>query len=223
MTRHSVAIGAMRAIGALALAACTRGEPPTFDAGPGASPAVAPLPPPSGAAPPPSQTALDAGVAPPSAPADDPGKLPQTDEKPAASGVAFTQRMGTLWDAIVHDEPERALPAFFPLSAYEQVKAVGNPEGDWRRRLVAAYRRDIHALHKRLGAHAADAKLVGVEVPDDRARWVEPGEEYNKLGYHRVYGTRIRYEVDGRERSFPVSSLISWRGQWYVVHLTGFK
>ena len=62
-----------------------------------------------------------------------------------------------------------------------------------------------------------------VEVPDDRARWIEPGEEGNKLGYYRVYGTRIVYEVDGKERTFDVSSLISWRGEWYVVHLTGFK
>ena len=34
---------------------------------------------------------------------------------------------------------------------------------------------------------------------------------------------RYRYEVDGKERSFEVKSLISWRGEWYVVHLSGFK
>jgi hypothetical protein len=40
-----------------------------------------------------------------------------------------------------------------------------------------------------------------------------------------VYGTRIVFqpESDAKERSFDVSSLISWRGEWYVVHLTGFK
>jgi hypothetical protein len=65
---------------------------------------------------------------------------------------------------------------------------------------------------------------VKVDVPQDRAKWVDPGEEYNKLGYYRVYGTHIVYETgSGKERTFDVSSLISWRGQWYVVHLTGFK
>ncbi len=115
------------------------------------------------------------------------------------------------------------MPFFFPVTAYEQVKAVGSPASDWRRRLVAAYKRDIHALHKRLGDKAESAKLVRLDVPDERARWVEPDEEYNKLGYYRVYGTRIVYEVDGKERTFDISSLISWRGEWYVVHLTGFK
>ena len=121
------------------------------------------------------------------------------------------------------DDPEHALSAFFPLSAYEQVKAIANAGSDWRRRLVAAYKRDVHALHKRLGDHSTDARFLRIEVPQDRARWVEPNEESNKLGYYRVYGTRLVYEVDGKERSFEITSLISWRGEWYLVHLTGFK
>ncbi len=117
------------------------------------------------------------------------------------------------------------MPFFFPVTAYEQVKAIPSPAGDWRRRLVAAYKRDIHGLNKRLvDTKAIDsAKFVRLDVPDERARWVEPNEESNKLGYYRVYGTRIIYEVDGKEKSLEISSLISWRGEWYVVHLTGFK
>jgi hypothetical protein len=38
-----------------------------------------------------------------------------------------------------------------------------------------------------------------------------------------VYGTRLAYEVEGKERTLEVTSLISWRGAWYVVHLSGFK
>ena len=60
-------------------------------------------------------------------------------------------------------------------------------------------------------------------MPDARARWVDPGEEYNKIGYYRVFGSRLRYEVDGAARSFDVKSLISWRGEWYVVHLGAIK
>jgi len=223
----------------VAASACHRGEPP---APPGIDAAVAPLPPPPGrpagesataaAAAPGSASAAAAAAAAAAAPgpaaaaADagpDPGTLPQTKDRPESKTPAFEARVAALWDGVVHDDPERAMPAFFPVTAYEQVKAVGNPASDWRRRLVAAYKRDIHALHKRLGDGATEAKLVRAEVPDDRARWVEPGDEYNKLGYYRVYGTRIVYTVDGKERSFDVSSLISWRGEWYVVHLTGFK
>jgi hypothetical protein len=208
----------------LALSAC-RGDPPA----PNIDAAVAPLPPPGSAGPrvatSPSGSA-SASVSPvASAPVDagDPGTLEQTRDKPKGAGATFDTRIAAMWDGIVHDDPDRAMPFFFPVTAYEQVKALANPSSDWRRRLVANYKRDLHALHNRLGDNAESAKFVRIEVPDDRARWVDPGEESNKLGYWRVYGTRIVYEVDGKERSFDVSSLISWRGEWYVVHLTGFK
>jgi hypothetical protein len=213
---------------ALPLVACPRGEPP---APAGVDAAVAALPPPvtSGGSSAPAATSPAASGAPAVAqtdPADagpDPGTLPQTKDKPEASGAAFDARIAALWDGIVRDDPERAMPFFFPLTAYEQVKAITNAGSDWRRRLVAAYKRDVHALHKRLPEHATDAKFLRADVPQDRARWVEPNEESNKLGYYRVYGTRLVYEVDGKERSLEVTSLISWRGEWYVVHLSGFK
>ncbi|MDB4947286.1 MAG: hypothetical protein JWP97_6820 [Labilithrix sp.] len=212
-------------------AGCKGSEPPSVT---GLDGSVAPLPPPpgaSGSAEPQSARAgvtvaassdtPDAGAAPVEV---DPGTLPQTHDKPEASGAAFDARVAALWEAVQKDDPERGLPAFFPVTAYDQVKAIPNASSDWRHRLVSAYKRDIHALHKRLGDHAADAKLLRAEVPQDRARWVDPGEESNKLGYYRVYGTRIVYDDgSGKERSFDVSSLISWRGAWYVVHLTGFK
>jgi hypothetical protein len=204
-----------RAIVLVSLLAGCRGDPPV----PNVDAAVAPLPPPqsaapaaSSAAPPPVTSAVaDAG---------DPGTLEQTRDKPKASGAAFDARIAAMWDAIVHDDADRGMPFFFPVTAYEQVKSLANPSSDWRRRLVANYRRDVHALHGRVGD---GAKFLRVEAPEDRARWVDPGEEGNKLGYWRVYGTRIVYEADGKERTFDVSSLISWRGEWYVVHLTGFK
>jgi hypothetical protein len=88
---------------------------------------------------------------------------------------------------------------------------------------VSAYAHDIHALHARLGDDAASAKLVGIDVPQARARWVDPGEEYNKIGYWRVFGSRLRYDVGGTSGSFEIKSLISWRGEWYVVHLSAVR
>lgn len=226
------------ALASVALVACHRGEPPSAAGWDGS---VAPLPTPpapvaiaAGSAGPaadaggggsaaPTASAAPAAATPAADAGPDPGTLPQTKDKPEASSPAFDARVAALWEAIVKDEPDRAMPAFFPVTAYEQVKGIPNPASDWRRRLVAAYKRDIHALHKRLGEHAADAKFVRADVPQDRARWVEPNEESNTLGYYRVYGTRLVYEVDGKERTLEVTSLISWRGEWYVVHLSGFK
>jgi len=62
------------------------------------------------------------------------------------------------------------MPFFFPLGAYQQVKAIANPESDWKHRLVAHYARDIHALAKEVGP---DAKLLRVEVPAG-GRWWSP-------------------------------------------------
>lgn len=223
-----------------AATACSHGAPPTPA---GIDAAVSPLPSPSAAladartpdasaastvanadAGAPHDAGASGATASASAPdAGDPGALPQTRDKPKGNGEGFEKRAALLFDAIVADDPDRAIPFFFPVTAYEQVKAIAYPASDWRRRLIGAFKRDIHGLHKRLGDKAASAKLVRFDVPDDRARWVEPDEESNKLGYWRVYGTHIVYEVDGKERTFDVSSLISWRGEWYVVHLTGFK
>jgi hypothetical protein len=156
-------------------------------------------------------------------PAIDPGALPQTDEHPTASGATFTAGADALWEAVRQDKPELGLPFFFPKSAYLQVKAISDPASDYQNRLIANFAEDVHSLHAQLGANAADAKLVGVNVPDDQAVLVQPGEESNKLSYWRVYGSTMRYDVDGQSGSFPVTSLISWRGEWYVVHLGAIR
>jgi hypothetical protein len=222
---------------ASALAAgCDRREPPAPVGSPSvALPELAPPAPVRDLSGGPSTTSASGPTAPapssppaaPSAPPDaiavDPATLPQTRDRPKASGAAFDARVRALWDAIVADDPDRALVFFFPLGGYEQVKDVGDPATDWRRRLVAAYTHDIHTLHARLGADAPRATLTGLDVPEARGRWVDPGEEYNKIGYYRVFGSRLRFEVDGEARSFEVKSLISWRGDWYVVHLSAIR
>ena len=111
------------------------------------------------------------------------------------------------------------MPFFFPERAYLQVKAIADPATDYQQRLIANYEQDIHALHALLGADATRAQLTGINVPDSQAVLVQPGEESNQLPYWRVYGTTLHYTLNGQTNSMPVTSLISWRGQWYVVHL----
>jgi hypothetical protein len=177
----------------------------------------------------PSSTTTSAGATAPSALEEsttvtpptvvDPGALPQTDTKPDAAGAAFATRVAGLWRAIVEDQPNLAMPFFFPRSAYLQVKAVADPALDYESRLVANYDNDIHTLHAELGTDAGRAQFSEIDVPGNDAVLVQPGEESNKLSYWRVYGTLLHYTVNGTTRSFPVTSLISWRGEWYVVHL----
>jgi hypothetical protein len=163
-------------------------------------------------------TAVSSTVAPPPTTVD-PGSLPQTPEKPTTTGSAFSARVDALWKAIATDDTSLAMPFFFPLGAYLQVKDLSNPTQDYQQRLVANYVADIHTLHSQLGANAATASFSGIDVPDAQAQWILPGVEFNKGSYWRVYGTTLRYTSGGVARTFTVSSLISWRGEWYVVHL----
>ena len=148
----------------------------------------------------------------------DPGTLPQTMDQPTTTDPQFVAGVQSFWQAIVTDTPATAMPFFFPLTAYQQVKAIANPASDWQQRLVGAYQQDIHTLHASLGTGAATAQLAGIDVPSGD-QWVQPGAEYNKLPYWRIYGTTVRYTDAGRPGSFRIASMISWRGRWYIVHL----
>jgi hypothetical protein len=129
--------------------------------------------------------------------------------------------MTDLWAGIVSGQPDLAMPAFFPLVAYEQVKAIADPASDWRSRLVAEFRADVLAAHELIGDRARQASLLEVIVPDQAAGWVSPGGCANGVGYWHVANARLVYRVDGRLMSFGIATLISWRGRWYVVHLGG--
>lgn len=146
-------------------------------------------------------------------------ELPQTSDRPESDARVDALARGLL-DAIAHDDPSLARAFFFPLPAYRQVKAIQDPDRDWTKRLIAAYERDIHALAKVV---PADAVFVSYDIPAKGPHWVDPGREWNKLGYFRVFGTRLRYVAGGKPASIPIKSMISWRGRWYIVHLSGYE
>jgi hypothetical protein len=150
--------------------------------------------------------------------------LPQTEERPTTSGASFQRRVEQLCQAIIEGAPAQAHGAFFPLLAYSQVKAVADPGRDYRLRLLAHFDRDILDYHRRLARRPGPYRCGGITVPENLARWMKPGSEYNKLGYFRVLRAHLQL-VDAAEKttSFEVTSLISWRGEWYVVHLNGFE
>jgi hypothetical protein len=156
--------------------------------------------------------------------AADGAPLAQTDAFPSLDSASYRARLDLLWRAIVQDDAALARPAFFPLVAYAQVKAIPNPAADYEARLMKAFARDIHAYHQKLGDDAASARLLRLDVPVAKAKWMAPGSEGNKLGYERVLDSILVFvDGKGKERTLPVKSMISWRGEWYVVHLAGFK
>ena len=131
----------------------------------------------------------------------------------------FRAEMKALWTGIRTGKVSAALPAFFPLGAYKQVKAIADPAADYQARLIGEYNLDIASAHALLGSDAHAARLVGVQVPADYAHWVDPGACYNGIGYYEVPNSRVVYREAGQLQSFGIASMISWRGVWYVVHL----
>jgi hypothetical protein len=191
-----------------------------------ATPSAAPAP-----APAPAGSTAPASAAPTATDADEPAllaadgtPLPQTEERPSVTAPRFQRRIQRLAAAIISGDVEKAKDTFFPLVAYAQVKDVQKPERDYRYRLLAHFERDIREYRKALGKQAEQAEFVGITVPEERAEWMKPGKEGNRLGYFRVLRSRLRFRLPGgKEQSFELTSMISWRGEWYVVHLHGFE
>jgi len=144
------------------------------------------------------------------------GNLEQTTAFPRTTSTAFHNAMHDLWLAVTAGNASLALPAFFPETAYVQVKAIADPEADWRSRLWDDFTLDVKAAHALVGHQA---RLIKIIVPAQYAAWVSPGGCYNSVGYWHVPGARVVYQQGGETRSFGIASLISWRGDWYVVHL----
>ncbi|MHB8244074.1 MAG: hypothetical protein ACYDGN_01795 [Acidimicrobiales bacterium] len=142
------------------------------------------------------------------------------------------REMQALWRGIVTDSISTAIASFFPEAAYNQLKAIPDPSEDWRYRLVTDFGLDLEAAHRYLasggGAESSDAnkahllahaKLLYVAVAGNEVAWIPPGYCYNSIGYWHAPAVRLVYEEGGQQRSIGIASLISWRGQWYVVHL----
>jgi len=202
------------------LAGCGNGPSPRSSSGPQGN-ATATEQRPTGAPSSPRATATSAPAPRPTGPVALPvapgaGALPQNRVFPSTDSAAFRNAMTDLWLAVTTGNPRLALPAFFPVAAYRQVKAIPYPAADWQDRLWYDFALDVGAAHDLVDDQ--DARLVRVIVPSDDAAWVYPGDCYNTDGYWHVGGARVVYSEHGQERSLGIASLISWRGVWYVVH-----
>lgn len=149
----------------------------------------------------------------------DPGLLPQTTVFPSTQSPQFESEMRDLFGAIVMDSPPIAQPAYFPESAYLQLKTISNARSDYVDRLEGDFALDVGAAHALLGSDANTAELLEVTAPPGFGHWVPPGVCDNSVGYFELPNARVLYQEDGQIRSFGIASMISWRGVWYVVHL----
>ena len=178
----------------------TREAVPTVSMSPSATPTPKPKPTPS---------ALPVGPA-------NAGTLPQTSALPKTNAAAFDNAVHDLWLAVATGNPGYARPAFFPEKAYEQVKAIAYPESDWQGRLWLDFTLDVAAVHKLIKPGATLTKVI---TPTEYEQWIPAGACYNSTGYWHLPGSRLVYREGGVTHSFGIASFISWRGDWYLIHL----
>jgi hypothetical protein len=214
----------------LLLAACGNATPPPRETAPlDAAASATPAPPPTSAAVviadagadavPSAATSVDAGAEP------DAGSVVAApfapDNKVAPTeGPELQERARALFEAIVKDEPERGEAFWFPKEPFLPLKDVKEPGKYWSQ-LHRTYVNDVHALHKKRKAWDG-AEFVKFEGWS-RTKWVPPGDEANKIGYHRAFHGKLRYKVSGEDGEIDVHTIITWQGRWYVTHLRKFK
>jgi hypothetical protein len=210
------------------LLACGNATPQSRDPIPDASSvpvASAPLPAASSAGPSPSTSTsapvADAGAAEP-APTQTSTAVPVVADNNVAptEGAELQARAKGLFDAIVKDDPELAEAFWFPREPFIPLKDIKDPGKYWAQ-LHRTYQSDVHALHKKRKSWDK-AEFVNFDGWS-RSKWVKPGDEANKIGYHRAFHGKIHFKAGGEDAVIDVHTIITWQGKWYVTHLRKFK
>jgi hypothetical protein len=140
--------------------------------------------------------------------------------EPAYGDAALTARFNPLFATIVQNKKYSLQPLFFPEAVYVNMKKgiLPKPAQDYNFRLLAFFSLDISAYYHHLGSSPATASLVNVHAAAHSAQWIPAGTCENNFGYWHLANVRLVYNV-GAIKSVAIASLISWRGQWYVIHL----
>jgi hypothetical protein len=214
------------ALGVLACA-CERKEPPGATMTPSAGLAIAssgagtPLPPPPASAvvePPSASVTASADPAP--APAASTAVDWKNEAQALHTAAVLEPRGRELLDAIVHDDVTKAHAFFFPQEPFTPLKDIKDPDRYWKH-LYRAYEQDIHKLHRR-HRDWSGVTFESIE-PGTPPVWVPPGDEANKIGYFRSWGTKLRYRLGDDLYTVKIHTIISWQGQWHITHLLPWK
>ena len=136
---------------------------------------------------------------------------------PAASSDELTLRAQHLFEAIVRDNPDLASDILFPRDAFAVAHDAIDPGKVWDARLSPAFRRGVHALHKRTKG-IERAQFVSFEIGRTVTQAVPRRRDW-KLPLWRVPHARLTFLLDGRTARFDVGELTAWRGAWYVSRL----
>ena len=136
---------------------------------------------------------------------------------PAATSDELTLRAQHLFEAIRLDNPDLASDILFPRDAFALAHDATDPGKVWDNRLVPAFRRGVHVLHKRTKG-IERAQFVSFEIGRMVTQATPRRHEWT-LPLWRVPHARLNYILDGRTERFDIGELTSWRSAWYVTKM----
>ncbi|MCS6899021.1 MAG: hypothetical protein NZX77_04540 [Polyangiaceae bacterium] len=143
-------------------------------------------------------------------------------ERPPLESEDLTGQARRLFEAIQGNEPSKASDFFFPKEPFLVLKDIKSPGKYWDQ-LYRVYEEDIRKLHRKYRKDLEGATFEGFAL-GSIPTLVKPGEEGNKISYHRTFRGKLCYRTaQGKERFFEVRVMISWAGRWYITHLLPFK
>jgi hypothetical protein len=145
---------------------------------------------------------------------------PANKARPPLTSPDLQERAAHLLAAVARNEPAIADDFFFPKAPFIPLKDVADP-ARYFDQLLGTYHRDIRSLHAQRKDWTG-ATFVSFELGTPPT-WVAPGKEYNKIGYFRTFGGKLRYRIDDKPKELNVSTIISWDGRWYVTHLSPIR
>lgn len=137
--------------------------------------------------------------------------------RPTTSALSSTLKQ-IAHDYLISGQAQRS--DFFPQAAYVTMKSglVPSPSSDWTHRLWALYQLDVSSTHQWLAAHGP-VRYVGYRANLGAEARIAIGDCENHVGYWHLPGVRLEFRSARGPVSFLIASLISWNGQWFVVHL----
>jgi hypothetical protein len=143
---------------------------------------------------------------------------PQDEGRPPPSSEELTARARHLVEAIAHDDATLASDIMFPRDAWLATRDAADPGKDWSRRVVAPFRKGVHALARRGSGSQGRAQLVSFELGHAVVQAVPKRRGWKKPLW-TVRGSRLTYSVGGRSRVVFIREMTAWRGAWYVTRL----
>ena len=139
------------------------------------------------------------------------------DALPPFASDELTTRARHLLEAIAKDDGELAGDIVFPRDAYLAVKDAPDPGKLWDTKVLAAFRREVHILHKRTKG-VERAVFTSFDLGQPAAEALPKKHDLKKMLW-RAKRSRLGFTIDGKPSHFDVIELTGWRGAWYVTRL----